>query len=172
MEEASLKIFNSQVLVPFSLENGSIHAFLGPFAGQNKKKFCNTLLPEDTSTIPFIHSSEVDLALFGDTTKIFRDFPPIKDRHLQWLLRVEDAMSSSWYTRIYSTCQVRSTPALSTLLQNFSQIFQQPHSLPPSRPHDHHIPLIPSSNPVNIKPYRYPHSQKRHHDLPYFLYAS
>nr|KYP52049.1 Transposon Ty3-I Gag-Pol polyprotein [Cajanus cajan] len=50
--------------------------------------------------------------------------------------------------------------ALSTLLQKFSQIFQQPHSLPPSRPHDHHIPLIPSSNPVNIKPYCYPHSQK------------
>nr|KYP50891.1 Transposon Ty3-G Gag-Pol polyprotein [Cajanus cajan] len=50
--------------------------------------------------------------------------------------------------------------ALSTLLQKFSQLFQQPHGLPPSRPHDHHIPLIPSSNPVNIKPYRYPHSQK------------
>nr|KYP63531.1 Copia protein [Cajanus cajan] len=44
MEEASLKIYQSQVLLPFSLENGSIHAFLGPFAGQNNKRFGNTLL--------------------------------------------------------------------------------------------------------------------------------
>nr|KYP48746.1 hypothetical protein KK1_029548 [Cajanus cajan] len=73
-----------------------MHAFLGPFIGQNKKKFGNTLLPEDTSTLPFIHSVEIDLSLFGDTTKIFRDFPPIKGRHLQWLTRIESAMSSSW----------------------------------------------------------------------------
>nr|KYP35927.1 hypothetical protein KK1_042998 [Cajanus cajan] len=96
MEEARMKIFQSQVLLPFSLENGNIHAFLGPFVGQNKKKFGNTLLLEDTTTLPFIHSTEIDLALFGDTTKIFRAFPPIKDRHLQWFLRVEDAMNSSW----------------------------------------------------------------------------
>nr|KYP64671.1 hypothetical protein KK1_019276 [Cajanus cajan] len=96
MEEASLKIFQSQVLLPFSFENGNVHAFLGPFIGQNKKKFANTLLPEDTSTLPFIHSAEIDLSLFGDTTKIFRAFPPIKDKHSRWLTRIENAMSSSW----------------------------------------------------------------------------
>nr|KYP71758.1 hypothetical protein KK1_011028 [Cajanus cajan] len=96
MEEASLKIFQSQVLPPFSLESGSIHAFLGPFAGQNKKRFGNTLLPEDPSTLPFIHSDEIDLSLFGDTTKIFRAFPPTKDRHLAWLSRVENSMHFAW----------------------------------------------------------------------------
>lgn len=34
-------------------------------------------------------------------------------------------------------------------------IFAVPKQLPPSRPHDHHIPLIPGSVPVNVKPYRY-----------------
>nr|KYP61954.1 hypothetical protein KK1_016469 [Cajanus cajan] len=96
MEEASLKIFQSQVLLPFSLESGSIHAFLGPFAGQNKKIFGNTLLPEDSSTLPFIHSPKIDLTLFGDTTKIFRAFPPVKDRHSSWLTRVETSMHSEW----------------------------------------------------------------------------
>nr|KYP75498.1 hypothetical protein KK1_008237 [Cajanus cajan] len=96
MEEASLKIYNSQVLLPFSLENGNMHAFLGPFIGQNKKKFGNTLLPEDSSTLPFIHSPEIDLSLLRNTTKIFRAFPPVKNRHLEWLLRVENEMSSSW----------------------------------------------------------------------------
>nr|KYP33244.1 hypothetical protein KK1_045917 [Cajanus cajan] len=61
---------------------------------------------------------------------------------------------------LHNPTQASFHQGLSTLLQNFSQIFQQPHSLPPSQPHDHHIPLIASSNPVNIKPYRYPHSQK------------
>ncbi|XP_058757457.1 uncharacterized protein LOC131630720 [Vicia villosa] len=32
--------------------------------------------------------------------------------------------------------------------------------LPPPRPHDHHIPLLPNTPPINVKPYRYPHSQK------------
>nr|KYP48337.1 hypothetical protein KK1_030030 [Cajanus cajan] len=96
MEEASLKIFQSQVLLPFTLENGSIHAFLGPFIGQNKKKFGNYLLPEDSSMLPFIHSTKIDLALFGDTTRIFRAFPPIKDIHSAWLSRVEGSMHSLW----------------------------------------------------------------------------
>ncbi|XP_029125442.1 uncharacterized protein LOC109814161 isoform X2 [Cajanus cajan] len=96
MEEASLKIYQSQVLLPFSLADGSVHAFLGPFAGQNTKRYGNTLLPEDSTTLPFIYSPEIDLNLFGDTTKIFRAFPPVKERHLSWLARVEASMSSEW----------------------------------------------------------------------------
>nr|KYP72871.1 Transposon Ty3-G Gag-Pol polyprotein [Cajanus cajan] len=46
------------------------------------------------------------------------------------------------------------------LLTTFQQVFQKPKGLPPHRPQDHHIPLMPNSTPVNIKPYRYPHSQK------------
>nr|KYP53628.1 hypothetical protein KK1_024523 [Cajanus cajan] len=72
MEEASLKIFQSQVLLPFSLENGSVHAFLGPFIGQNKKKFGNSLLPEDPSTLPFIHSTEIDLAFLETPSDLSR----------------------------------------------------------------------------------------------------
>ncbi|XP_019450613.1 PREDICTED: uncharacterized protein LOC109352884 [Lupinus angustifolius] len=51
-------------------------------------------------------------------------------------------------------------PQIQLLLDNYKNIFQTPTSLPPSRTHDHHIPLIPSSTPVTSKPYRYPHSQK------------
>nr|KYP69069.1 hypothetical protein KK1_022720 [Cajanus cajan] len=84
-----------------------MHAFLGPFVGQNKKKFANTLLPEDSSTLPFIHSPKIDLSLFKDTTKIFRAFPPVKNRHLEWLLRVEKEMSSSWVeTSIFEFIQL------------------------------------------------------------------
>nr|GEW13498.1 Ty3/gypsy retrotransposon protein [Tanacetum cinerariifolium] len=43
----------------------------------------------------------------------------------------------------------------------YSHIFEPPTSLPPSRIHDHHIPLKPNTPPVNVKPYRYPHYQKQ-----------
>nr|KYP48846.1 hypothetical protein KK1_029489 [Cajanus cajan] len=96
MEEASLKLYQSQVLIPFSLEDGSIRAFLGPFISQNKKKFINILLSEDQSTLPFVYSPKIDLSLLSDTIKIFRALPPAKDRHLQWLERVEGSMRIIW----------------------------------------------------------------------------
>jgi len=52
------------------------------------------------------------------------------------------------------------TPKIQHLLQSYPAVFAEPHGLPPARPHDHHIPLIPNTHPVNVKPYHYPHSQK------------
>ncbi|KAD4585722.1 hypothetical protein E3N88_23323 [Mikania micrantha] len=46
------------------------------------------------------------------------------------------------------------------LLHDFHQIFIEPTALPPFRTHFHSIPLIPNSLSPNIRPYRYPHSQK------------
>ncbi|XP_076903968.1 uncharacterized protein LOC143559194 [Bidens hawaiensis] len=47
------------------------------------------------------------------------------------------------------------------LLQTYHHIFQTPTQLPPNRTQDHHIPTLPMSQPVNVKPYRYPHYQKQ-----------
>ncbi|PRQ60730.1 putative nucleotidyltransferase, Ribonuclease H [Rosa chinensis] len=52
------------------------------------------------------------------------------------------------------------TPPIQALLDSFPDIFSQPVSLPPARPIDHRITLIPNTNPINVRPYRYPHSQK------------
>jgi hypothetical protein len=47
---------------------------------------------------------------------------------------------------------------LQGLLREFMDIFEAPTILPPSRPFDHHIPLLPKSIPVNARPYKYsPH---------------
>ena len=37
---------------------------------------------------------------------------------------------------------------------------RQPHQLPPSHNITHHVHLLPNSSPINVKPYRYPYSQK------------
>ena len=47
-----------------------------------------------------------------------------------------------------------------SLITKFSHLFSEPPTLPPPRPTDHTIPLLPYSTPVNVRPYRYPHSQK------------
>ncbi|KAI5445729.1 hypothetical protein KIW84_013817 [Lathyrus oleraceus] len=51
-------------------------------------------------------------------------------------------------------------PDLATIVTTFSDIFDEPKGLPPPRFQDHTIPLIEGSNPVKVRPYRYPHSQK------------
>jgi hypothetical protein len=47
------------------------------------------------------------------------------------------------------------TGDLQALLLEFQDVFAPPTSLPPPRPYDHHIPLLPRAVPVNAKPYRY-----------------
>ncbi|GKB94316.1 ty3-gypsy retrotransposon protein [Tanacetum coccineum] len=52
-------------------------------------------------------------------------------------------------------------PHIQTLLTAYSNLFDPPASLPPPRTHDHHIPLLPNTPPINVCPYRYPHYQKQ-----------
>ncbi|KAJ0430223.1 putative nucleotidyltransferase, Ribonuclease H [Helianthus annuus] len=52
-------------------------------------------------------------------------------------------------------------PDLDKVLAEFTDVFQPPTGLPPSRNQDHRIQLLPYSNPVSVKPYRYPHFQKQ-----------
>jgi hypothetical protein len=50
--------------------------------------------------------------------------------------------------------------SVTQLLQQFPSIFQEPTSLPPTRPSDHAITLFPGTPPVNTRPYRYSPLQK------------
>jgi hypothetical protein len=56
------------------------------------------------------------------------------------------------------TSDPASDPQLQQLLNQYQHLFQEPVGLPPQRSCDHHIPLIPGAQPVNVWPYRYaPH---------------
>ncbi|GMI81659.1 hypothetical protein HRI_001835200 [Hibiscus trionum] len=46
------------------------------------------------------------------------------------------------------------------LLDEFKMVFEATNGLPPERKSDHSIHLFPTSKPVNVRPYRYPHFQK------------
>lgn len=49
---------------------------------------------------------------------------------------------------------------LQQVLQEFEQVFAIPEGLPPSREVDHRISIKAGTDPVNVRPYRYPHLQK------------
>ncbi|XP_044500293.1 uncharacterized protein LOC123221524 [Mangifera indica] len=51
-------------------------------------------------------------------------------------------------------------PTLVPLLNEFEDLFRDPHGLPPERERDHAIRLIEGAQPPNLRPYRYPHFQK------------
>ncbi len=51
-------------------------------------------------------------------------------------------------------------PKLSGLLDQFSDVFEEPKELPPQRSEDYRIPLQPGTIPVNLRPYRHSHEQK------------
>jgi hypothetical protein len=47
-------------------------------------------------------------------------------------------------------------PLLDHLLHQFTAVFEEPQGLPPARPYDHYIHLLPGTAPVAVRPYRYP----------------
>ncbi|GKC68366.1 ty3-gypsy retrotransposon protein [Tanacetum coccineum] len=48
---------------------------------------------------------------------------------------------------------------LPDILTSFTSLFSSVPRLPPHRETDHRIHLIPSTTPINVRPYRYPHYQ-------------
>ncbi|XP_027174040.1 uncharacterized protein LOC113773608 [Coffea eugenioides] len=74
--------------------------------------------------------------------------------------RVGKALQQSCMVKVHN-CQVTSVPnSLTELLAEYEDIFSYPKTLPPSRTHDHKIPLKADARPFKIAPYRYPYSQK------------
>jgi hypothetical protein len=61
-------------------------------------------------------------------------------------------------TRLYAMDAEK--PLLDTLLASFDDVFADPQGLPPPRPCDHRIHLLPNTAPVAVRPYRYPQLQK------------
>lgn len=46
------------------------------------------------------------------------------------------------------------------VVENFKEVFSEPHGLPPVREKDHAINLKEGTSPVSVRPYRYPQIQK------------
>jgi hypothetical protein len=45
-------------------------------------------------------------------------------------------------------------------VQSFEDLFAEPTDLPPDRPRNHSIALVPGAQPVNVRPYRFSPAMK------------
>lgn len=50
--------------------------------------------------------------------------------------------------------------AVAALLRKYARVFQMPEGLPPKRSREHAITLHEGTSPINVRPYRYSHTQK------------
>ena len=112
-----------------------------------------------TLSMKFMHEGRT-IELKGDDTSALQPLSVPQARHL-----VQTYDPSACYLLSVTSLETPSNtstypPDIQSLLTKFASLFQPPQTLPPSRPTDHHIHLVPNSEPVNVRPYRYPHYQK------------
>lgn len=113
-------------------------------------------------SIKFSHEGRL-VELQGDVDCIFHLFSPPQLRCLICRKSVSAYFHISLIPKEPPLDQTLSTqfpPDISHILKKYQSLFQPPQSLPPSRPTNHHIHLLPNSKPINVRPYRYPHFQK------------
>ena len=70
------------------------------------------------------------------------------DHHVKWFGVGTD--------KTHRSSLIAAHDLLKLLLEEFSDIFAEPTGLPPQRHFDHRIHLLPETNPVVVRPYRYP----------------
>ncbi|XP_050379620.1 uncharacterized protein LOC126796952 [Argentina anserina] len=76
------------------------------------------------------------------------------------LKREREAVFVHLYSSSVNTHTTEVHPKVQHLLDNYAGLFEAPTQLPPARPQDHKITLGPNISAINVRPYRYPHSQK------------
>jgi hypothetical protein len=108
---------------------------------QGKMVRLQAMLPKQTTSLAMISLTDVQKAYKGNDI---------------WALAVVDFVTNTSEVQDPSADSLPSTqldPALSTLLQEFGDVFEDPKSLPPHRSYDHAIALEPNAAPVNSRPY-------------------
>ena len=125
------------------------------------KSLGHVLTDYTTLTIKFIYPGKL-IELAGERDKNIEQISPSQLRHL-----VHTGNTSSYFhiqlephttTSLPLTSQI---PEINNLLTKYAPLFQPLNTLPPSRPTNHAINLLPNSAPVNVRPYHYPYSQKQ-----------
>ena len=101
------------------------------FENQGQVLKLTGMLPA-TSSVPEVSMNTVDKWLKGNDI---------------WSMAVVQTLSQDIPTS--------NSPQVEQVLHQYKEVFTDPKTLPPPRIHDHHIPLLPHTTPVNSRPYMY-----------------
>ncbi|GKE48245.1 putative mitochondrial protein [Tanacetum coccineum] len=90
--------------------------------------------------------------------------------HVHWMqgnegmLKQAELSSMAFCVYPVQLCQMESVGSVfaevEQVLTQFDEVFEIPKDLPLQRSHDHQIPLMPNTPPINVRPYRHPPNQK------------
>jgi len=100
-----------------------------------------------TLSMKFMHEGRT-IELKGDDTSALQPLSVPQARHL-----VQTYDPSACFLLSVTSLETPSNtstypPDIQSLLTKFASLFQPPQTLPPSRPTDHHIHLVPNSEPI------------------------
>jgi hypothetical protein len=97
----------------------------------------------------------VKVQLRGDSTEL-KEVREISVLQLEKWLRGNDVWACVLLEQLTELPVSPGEQQIQKLLEEYKDVFAKPTELPPSRPFDHHIPLLPNSVPVNARPYNTP----------------
>lgn len=163
--------------VPLTLQRNMFHApfYLFPIEGADVVLGMAWLRNLGTITadfsVPYIsfNHNNTHITLTGEPLTLPLPSTPNQLHHylqndsiasLHLLTFTDHTSDTATDTQSLSILTTTTLPQVHELLHAYPSIFNTPHGLPPSRHHDQRIPIHPNTAPVNVKPYRYPHSQK------------
>ena len=165
-EELSCKYVCKQVPLHLETHKFLVDLFVLPLSGaelvlgvQWLTTLGSVLTDYEKLTMKFIKDGEM-VQLEGQT----REAPQEASSHQLRRLMVTDGIAEMFQLQLIPSPMEQPCPQvipdICDLLGKYLQLFAEPHGLPPIRETDHHIPLLEGSNPINVRPYRYPYFQK------------
>ena len=87
--------------------------------------------------------------------------PPISSFDVKILQKNDDLWCVLQLYSLNQEDNIQNLPSeIAALVNKFSYLFEKPTDLPPKRPYDHSVQLIPGAQPFRLRPYRYNPAQK------------
>ncbi|GAU23300.1 hypothetical protein TSUD_237540 [Trifolium subterraneum] len=166
--ESTHNFLQDRVAKQLSLHSEPAHSFK-VLVGNGELRHCTSLCPQgpivtDYEKLTMSFSKNDEMVHLSGVPK-----PSPEEANLHQLQCLVDTHSIDTCVHLHlsnpeaSPQHPNNVPAshITEILTKFSSLFHNPTHLPPQRPVDHKITLASNSNPVNVRPYRYPHFQKQ-----------
>ncbi|KAL4363523.1 hypothetical protein GQ457_04G038370 [Hibiscus cannabinus] len=84
----------------------------------------------------------------------------ISGEKLQKMAMKDPELMGELYLLSAEAVETKVPESLLPILDRYKRVFEEPQGMPPKRSQDHAIILKPDSQPVNLRPYRFPYFQK------------
>ncbi|KAL4325963.1 hypothetical protein GQ457_11G022560 [Hibiscus cannabinus] len=118
------------------------------------KKYSPVSMDFNNMTLSFYKDTELIILKGGNPSSTIQC---ISGNRFQKLAEKEMDLIGEMYLLTTESIESAVHPKVQQILQKYETVFQEPTSMPPTREHDHAIILKEGTQPVNLRPYRFPH---------------